>query len=127
MRPGRVTKARPPHGQERDSTMAIKFRKGDIVLVQGTVTYDYAEEDGDDGHVHVEIPGAIRSDTYIKPQMLTMVQQVIVIGDLVKWDVPGGAEEMFGSVLAIKDNRAWIDSNGHYVTRLLSTIQRVEV
>jgi len=110
--------------------MAIKFRAGDVVSVQGTVTYNYAEEDGDDGHVHVEIPGAIRSDAYIKPQMLTVVQQTIVIGDLVKFTVPVPGEEpcsMDGRVLAISDGHAWIDlGGGEYCTRMLTSIERAE-
>ena len=107
--------------------MTIKFRKGDIVSVQGTVTY---VGDGDDDLVHVEIPGSIRSDSYIKADALTVVRQNIIAGDQVEGNFVDAAGEMqtcTGTAIAISNDHVWIDmGGGDYCTKHISYVKRAE-
>lgn len=130
MSPGRVTKARPTRGEaanEGTFDMAIKFRKGDIVSIQGSVKYDTAE---DDTFVSVWI-GATADTVMPKPSELTLVRQKIEIGDMVSFTLPPIGRDpegvRVGRVLAISNDHLWLDlGGGEYCTRLSDKVERLE-
>lgn len=106
----------------------MNFRKGDTVSVRGTVKYSYDEGDNDK-RVFVDVIGS-HETLWIKPEDLTLVSQVFEVGDSVRWpiNVEGAAPFLYGTVLAIANDHAWIEFGScEYCTRLLTSIERVEV
>ncbi len=106
----------------------MNFRKGDTVSLQGVIKHNYDETDSDK-RVFVDVIGS-HDTLWMKPEDITLVGQLFEVGDSARWLVSGGQEVsyQYGTVLAINDDHAWIDlGNGDYCTRLLTTIERVEV
>ena len=94
-----------------------KFKKGDVVSLQGTIKHDQGDEEK---NIFVDVIGA-HDTLWMKPQDMTLVQPFFEVGDAVCWGDQGS-----GIVHAINDGHAWIGmASGDYCTRLLSTIQRV--
>jgi hypothetical protein len=106
--------------------METKFRKGDIVSIQGTVRFD---KDPEDDHVSIELAGAIGSPVWVKPETVTVVQQRIEVGDSVVLIgvFCGDGSEYHGQILAIFEDHAWVAyGSGEFCTRMLSTLKRAE-
>lgn len=104
----------------------MRFRKGDIVSVRGTVEYDC---DTDDELLFIKVPGFYQSvalsPDYWNGAGLTLVQPRFDVGDEVFWQDGVGNIAGRGTILAISDGHAWIDMGcGAYCTRMLSTIER---
>lgn len=107
--------------------MVIKFRKGDIVSIQGTVTFDF--DPTEDGTVAIEIQNSVSSSVWVKSEAATVVRQHIMVGDSVVLvgTVCDDGSEYHGQVLAIFEDRAWVAyGNGDYCTRVMSTLKRAE-
>lgn len=106
--------------------MAIKFRNGDIVSIQGTVQFNQEPEDD---HIKVEIPDAIGNPVWVKPEAATVVRQHILLGDsvaLVGTACDDGSE-YHGQILAIVGDHAWVAyGDGEFCTRVMSTLKRAE-
>lgn len=103
--------------------MAIKFRKGDIVLIQGTVKYDTTE---DDTFVSVWI-GATADTVLPKPSEVELFKQHIEIGDMVSFNLNADASRV-GRVLAIDNDHVWVDlGGGDYCTRTVHIVTRCDV
>ena len=99
----------------------MKFRKGDIVSLRGTVKHNFDPYDCEkDTRVFVDIVGS-HETIWIKPEDVTLVQPMFEIGDQVRWDEHGA-----GTIVAINDGHAWIGmESGDYCTRLLTAIERM--
>ena len=106
----------------------MKFRKGDIVSLRGTVKHNFDPCDGEkDTRVFVDIVGS-HETIWIKPEDLKLIQQVMEVGDSVRWPHHVHADKfLYGVILAISDGHAWIDYGiGEYCTRTTTSIERVE-
>lgn len=101
--------------------MAIKFRKGDIVSIQGTVQFNQEPEDD---HIKVEIPDAIGNPVWVKPEAATVVRQKIDVGDMIWTDSLG--KELPGKVISIHAGSAWIDVDGVMYTYFIGSLKRAE-
>jgi hypothetical protein len=102
----------------------MKYRKGDTVSIKGVVEYNQRE----DKDVFVRVHGHTHM---ISSEELTMVSPLFEVGDSVMWPAPNQPRSdvfQYGTILAIADDHAWISIGaGDYCTRLLFSIQRVEI
>ena len=98
----------------------MKYRKGDVVSVTGTVTHDQRE----DKEVFARLDGYY-TDIMLPAANFTLVQPRFDVGETVSLN--GTEPEHIGTILAISDDHAWIIlGSGDYCTRMLLSIKRVE-
>ncbi len=99
----------------------MKFRKGDIVSMQGAIKYDADDKE----RVFVRVDGSTE-ELWVKQEILTLVQPHFEVGDQASWRIGEGFQ--YGTVIGLANDHAWIDlGGGDYCTRTLSSIGRVEV
>jgi len=101
--------------------MATKFRKGDIVSIQGTVRF--SPDEGDE-HISLEIANAIGSPIWVKPEAATLVLARIEVGDKV-WTYDLGYE-CLGELVAIRNGKAWVEIDAIMYTYAVSDLKRAE-
>lgn len=101
----------------------MKFRKGDVVSVTGTVEYDF----GADGEkvLFVKIKGHYQALTLSPDNFddinLSLVRPRFDVGDRVEWPGAHG----FGEIVAIHDGAAWIkQDDAGYETCCLGSLSR---
>ena len=105
----------------------MKWKKGDIVSILGTLMFDQ-DKDDPEGRIHIDIIGSFEK-LWIEPKHLTLVTPLFEVGDKCKWGgAPGSppTEPMRGTILAISGDFAWIDMGTAHCTRPLTSIERVD-
>lgn len=93
----------------------MKFRRGDIVSVQGTVGYDQSPTDN--GYLFVTIEGANRM---IEVEKITMVQPHIEAGEKV---MVSGEE---WSVIAVHKQTVWAERDGKSYIFEMADVARID-
>lgn len=110
----------------------MKFRKGDVVSICGTVEYDRGMTGDDTDMLFIKINGNYTSlgltPNHFEGAKLTLVLPRFDVGDSVRFKIGTDEKYFYGIILAISDGHAWIDyQSGDYCTRLLTSIEIVPV
>lgn len=84
----------------------MKFKAGDVVEVQGVVKYDQRAEDD---LVFIDVN---YSTVNMEPSRVTLVQQGFKVGDSAT--ISGGDAMRAVTILAINENRAWINGENFF-------------
>lgn len=107
----------------------MNYRKGDKVSILGIVQYPpHYTDSPEDKRVSIKVVNSFET-LWMKPEDVTLVTPLFEVGDKCTWGgAPGSppTEPMRGTILAISGENAWIDMGGVYVTRLLTSIERVD-
>lgn len=109
----------------------MKFRKGDVVSICGTVEYDHGTGDDTD-MLFIKIKGHYTSlgltPDHFDETKLTLVLPRFDVGDSVCFKIGADENYVYGVILAISDGHAWIDyQSGDFCTRTLTSIERVPI
>lgn len=100
----------------------MKFRKGDVVMIEATIASAPFNMDNGDAKVKIEFPPF--HDAFVDPADLTMKRPNIAVGDRVRCFelAPDPA-----TVLAVTDDFAWVEIGpDHYSTWRISRLERVD-